>query len=128
MKRPSARPLRLGAGLKSVNLGARVPQLPTAMQAGNRERAVMYQSHRWRRERRAFLAAHPICCTPGCGVHAVVVDHVDGHQHADWRLRFWDRSRWQPLCNRCHAAKSAREKARWMQAGEGIEQRKSLRG
>lgn len=115
--RRSARPLRLGAGLPQARLTAPVMRLPTQMEQGNAERAVLYRSRRWRRERAAFLARNPFC---GCGRRARIVDHRDGHQREDWRARFWDVSTWQPMCDDCHAAKSAHELAAWRAAGEGI--------
>jgi hypothetical protein len=90
------------------------------MEAGNRERAALYRSRRWRKARDAFLACNPVCCTPGCGQCAAIVDHRDGHQRDDWRARFWDQSTWQPMCFACHAAKSARELAAWRDAGESV--------
>jgi hypothetical protein len=116
-KRPVVLAMRLDARLVQANVAAPVLRLPTAMEVGNRERAALYGSRRWRRERARFLAAYPFC---GCGQRAVIADHRDGHQREDWRERFWDMSTWQPLCEACHAAKSARERAAWHEAGEGI--------
>jgi len=111
------RPLSLSARVPRTSLAAPVMRLPTAMEQGNRERALLYRSSRWRRERVLFLATHATC---GCGATAVVVDHRDGHQREDWRERFWDQSTWQPMCSACHAAKSARELDAWRDAGEGV--------
>jgi hypothetical protein len=119
-RRPIAKPMRLGARVPTTNLAAPVLSLPTAMEAGNRERARLYRSRGWRKARDAFLTHNRTCCTPGCGHRSVIVDHRDGHQRDDWRLRFWDQSTWQPMCGTCHAAKSARELAAWRGAGEGI--------
>jgi hypothetical protein len=112
--------MRLGASVHPVSLAAPVPRLLTAMEAGNRERAALYRSRRWRKARYAFLVLNPICCTPGCGQRSVIVDHRAGHQRDDWRARFWDQSTWQPMCFACHAAKSARELAAWRDAGESV--------
>ena len=112
-----------GARGRRVDLGARVVPLPSAMQRGNIERARLYNSARWRRARRAFLAVHPLCteCEKQGRVSAArVVDHRDGHQHADWLARFWDQSRWDALCLSCHAAKSRDELHQWQQAGEAV--------
>ena len=116
---PRARPLSLTARVPAASLAARVLRLPTQMEQGNTERVVLYRSRRWRRERAAFLARNPVCCTPGCGQRSVVVDHRDGHQHEQWRERFWNQSTWQSMCSDCHAAKSARELAAWRAHGEG---------
>jgi len=102
--------------LRQVNLGARVARLPSPMERGNFARSELYASPRWRRERRAFLKAHPVCVTPGCGQRAVVVDH--GHQRHDWLVTFWDHATWQPMCSTCHAVKSRGELTAWRQAGE----------
>jgi 5-methylcytosine-specific restriction enzyme A len=45
-------------------------QRPTAAQRG-------YDAH-WRRTRAAYLANHPRCEQPGCGLPAVDVNHLDG--------------------------------------------------
>ena len=104
-----ARGERTGARVAAVSLAARVARLPTAMQAGNLERAALYRSRRWRHARDAFLRLYPLC---SCGARAVLVDHRDGHQCEDWRARFWSVTTWQPMCGECHAAKSAHE---WME-------------
>lgn len=66
-------------------------------------------THRWARARAGFLARHPLCVACECAgrvTAATVVDHIVPHRgdHA----RFWDRANWQPLCRRCHAAKTRR--------------------
>jgi len=57
----------------------------------------------WRRVRDAVLAASPVCVV--CGAAAVEVDHVvplaEGGDSHPGNL--------QPLCARCHAAKTAAE-------------------
>lgn len=65
---------------------------------------------RWRKLRRTFLAAHPVCkhhleATPSRVVPATVVDHIVPHRGDD-RLRLdWDNL--QALCKRCHDSKTA---------------------
>lgn len=117
------RRLAPGAGRRRVDLAARVPRLPSAMERGNAYRAELYASPRWRRERRAFLQLHPICVNAGkaerCTIRATVPDHRGGHQRPDWLDRFWDQSTWQPMCSTCHAAKSRAELQAWREAGEG---------
>ena len=117
----AAAPLRRldpGTSLRRLDLSVRTVRLPTAMEASNAERARLYQSKRWRRERREFLLLHPVCAMPGCSRAAQVVDHREGHRRADWRERFWDSSTWQPMCDACHGAKSRAELTAWRQAGE----------
>lgn len=62
----------------------------------------MYDSH-WNRERKAFLAEHPLCAMHlalGRTVASAVVDHKIPHR-GDVAL-FWDRDNWQALCKACH--------------------------
>ena len=42
-----------------------------------------------------------------CGAPATQTDHEPAHR-GDYS-RFWDRSMWQPICDRCHKTKTARE-------------------
>jgi 5-methylcytosine-specific restriction protein A len=57
----------------------------------------------FRRGRRAFLSAHPICAI--CQRKAAtVLDHVVPHR-GDSEL-FWDQSNWQALCVTCHNRKT----------------------
>ena len=42
-----------------------------------------------------------------CDGMAQCVDHIAPHQGDD--ALFWDQTNWQPLCNGCHSAKTARE-------------------
>lgn len=65
---------------------------------------------RWRKARKQFLNAYPICkhCEKkGKITPATVVDHVTPHR-GDQRL-FWDESNWQPLCKKCHDRKTRTE-------------------
>jgi len=71
-----------------------------------KQRNSLYQSDRWRRERKAFLSQKPVCVR--CGKPATVVDHAAGHG-GDWAARFWDRTLWQPLCWPCHSRKTVTE-------------------
>jgi len=64
---------------------------------------------RWRRARKRFLAANPLCVAclrEGWVVAAEVVDHIKPHK-GDAAL-FWDESNWQALCKRHHDEKTAR--------------------
>jgi len=72
----------------------------------------LYDSVRWRRERRDYLFDNPLCvlCLEmGREVLAVVVDHKKPHR-GDEDL-FWDHDNWQALCETCHdSAKQRKEK------------------
>lgn len=57
---------------------------------------------RWRKERKAFLNAHPICAH--CGHPAEVVDHITPHRGIYDLM--WDHDNWQPLCKKCHDFKT----------------------
>ena len=69
---------------------------------------------RWRKVRKSYLAAHPLCveCL-GAGRTAASdqVDHIVPVTGPDDPL-FWDKDNWQALCTPCHRAKSARERVR----------------
>lgn len=77
--------------------------------ASTRARRTLYQSTRWRRERREYLASHLWCVH--CGARATIVDHVHGHDRL-WLARFWDRAGWQALCQSCHSRKTMTQDAR----------------
>lgn len=65
---------------------------------------------RWRKARKRFLKAHPLCekCKAhGRFVKAVVVDHIIPHR-GDESL-FWNESNWQVLCKKCHDTKTMTE-------------------
>lgn len=73
------------------------------------KRTNLYNTHRWRKERKSFLEDNPLCVSceaNGVVKAAKVVDHVIRFFiHGD----FWDRSNWQSLCKKCHNIKSAKE-------------------
>ena len=77
----------------------------------------LYDTPRWKRERAAFLASHPLCAycdRVGRTRKARVVDHVRPHRGNE--ALFWDRGNWQPLCKPCHdSVKQSAEKG-----GSGI--------
>lgn len=67
--------------------------------------------HKWRGARIRFLRKHPLCkhCFEKQNklITATVVDHIVPHR-GDMVL-FWDEKNWQPLCETCHNAKTAKE-------------------
>ena len=61
----------------------------------------------WRKARKVFLQAHPLCVEcikEGRYVKATVVDHIIPHR-GDQKI-FWDRSNWQALCKKHHDRKT----------------------
>jgi len=65
---------------------------------------------RWRKARKRFLKANPLCveCLKiNRIVKATVVDHIIPHR-GDKKL-FWDENNWQALCKSCHDKKTMTE-------------------
>ena len=65
---------------------------------------------KWDKASKAFRRENPICAH--CEKRDIVtaaqcVDHIIPHK-GDQTL-FWDKANWQPLCNRCHSAKTVIE-------------------
>lgn len=72
--------------------------------------ARLYDTARWKRERAAFLRAHPLCrmCeAQGRATLATVADHIEPHK-GDREL-FWDQTNWQGLCKVDHDAAKAEQ-------------------
>lgn len=87
---------------------------PAHLPRGTRERrasaARRGYGKAWQRESRRYLTDHPWCAEcrrQGRQTPATEVDHITPHKGD--RALFWDRENWQPLCHRCHSAKTARE-------------------
>ncbi len=82
----------------------------------------IYATARWKRERFAFLAAHPACeecAAVGIARAAEVVDHVQTvRERPD--LAF-DARNWRALCWSCHSRKTAREDSGFARRGVGRE-------
>ena len=69
--------------------------------------------YRWRKERAAYLAVHPLCVAcerQGLTTEASVVDHITPHK-GDEAL-FWNRDNWQAMCKKCHDRKTLGRDAR----------------
>ncbi len=61
----------------------------------------------WRKVRKQFLAANPICCVPGCGARATEADHMQSvRERPDLRLQ-WTNMR--AMCKTHHSRRTARE-------------------
>jgi len=63
-----------------------------------------YNTTKWRKYRRAYLATHPLCVE--CQGIATVVDHITPVRLGG---EFWQPSNHQAMCERCHNSKSGRE-------------------
>ncbi len=99
------------------------PRIPFAN--AQRTGVHLYQTSRWKRERKAFLAEHPHCNARAaaigaylpvgtavpyathCDAPSTVVDHVIPHR-GDEEL-FWRQDNWSALCRPHHQAKTGRE-------------------
>ena len=116
-----ARQMRVGSTSRQIDLGKGSGRpIASQLARASAERRSLYHTQRWLRCRHQFLMDHPLCCEcerEGLVVAASVVDHRLGHQHRNWRERFWDQAGWQSLCLDCHAKKSAAELAEWGRAG-----------
>lgn len=69
-----------------------------------------YNSRTWRKLRRGFLDKNPLCCSceeKGEVTLATVADHIIPINKGGEAL---DEGNLQPMCARCHNAKSARDK------------------
>lgn len=61
----------------------------------------------WKRCRRLFLEAYPLCSTPGCGKGATDVDHrLTIAERPDLRLSW---SNLRPFCHACHSRRTAKD-------------------
>ena len=64
----------------------------------------------WRKARKRYLEANPLCVSclkEGRYVRATDVDHIQPHRGD--AVLFWDESNWQPLCHSCHSQKTRNE-------------------
>lgn len=80
----------------------------------------MYDSVRWRKARRMWLAEHPVCAMcarQGRTTAANTVDHI--RPHDDDYDKFWDMDNWQSLCSTCHnSIKQQQERHGFSQAAD----------
>jgi 5-methylcytosine-specific restriction protein A len=79
---------------------------------GSKDSEPRYHTTNWRAVRQSVLMAEPLCrsCAElGEVVLAQMVDHIEPVRLGG---NFWDTSNLQPLCNSCHAVKSAKERGR----------------
>ena len=72
----------------------------------------LYNSTRWKHERKRFLDAHPLCECEECKANdrttaATMVDHKIPH-NGDIKL-FWNKSNWQAMSLPCHNIKTKKE-------------------
>ena len=97
------------------------PRIPYAN--AKRTGVIYYQTVRWKRESKAFLAEYPFCTAKTykeaallagggrpwtlCGDPATIVDHRIPHR-GNYEA-FWDRGNWSALCAPHHQVKTGRE-------------------
>ena len=67
----------------------------------------MYNTTRWRKLREALLARYPACAVCRIG-SATEIDHIVRHKGN--RELFWSLRNLQPICRRCHIAKTVEER------------------
>lgn len=70
----------------------------------------LYDTQKWRKRRKAFLAEHPLCedCdAAGLTELATTVDHRIPHRGNE--VLFWDETNWGAKCASHHSSKTARE-------------------
>jgi len=73
-----------------------------------RKWAHLYNSTQWRKARKAYLMANPLCLhcyRRNCITTATDLDHITPHKGN--AALFWDANNWQPLCKSCHSTKTA---------------------
>lgn len=77
---------------------------------GRQERTTEYDTTRWRKARKSFLSANPLCvecAKEGKVTAANTVDHI---KRVNDGGSFWNEDNWQGLCYKHHAKKSAQER------------------
>ncbi|OYY35565.1 MAG: endonuclease [Rhodospirillales bacterium 24-66-33] len=95
----------------------RPPGMPTREQAEARRKAEIDKRRpspaergydaAWRRCRKKFIEAHPVCCVPGCGKPTSDVDHIKSvRERPDLRLSW---SNLRPYCHAHHSQRTATE-------------------
>jgi 5-methylcytosine-specific restriction protein A len=95
----------------------RIPSIeavrPTGIDLDSRERAAFYNSARWVKHRKAYLAKHPLCerCRAAGNIKAASVVHhkVD---RLDDPSRAWDWTNFEALCKSCHSTHHNATRAR----------------
>ena len=92
-------------GSKERNYGYKPKEKATPSRGRLR---IYYNSHRWRKERKAFIQSHPLCeeCKRnGKITSGEVVDHIIPHPI----VNFWKQSNWQTLCQSCNLSKGGQD-------------------
>lgn len=82
----------------------------------------LYDSVRWRKARKRFLAEHPLCVMcerSGLDTPATVVDHKKEHK-GDLVL-FWDEDNWQGICPPCHSRIKQIQESRGYSQAAGVD-------
>lgn len=79
-------------------------------QGGDRANRDVYDTQRWRKVRRLFLDANPLCYVCQAQQQIVEATVVDHHVPINDGADPWDESNWRPMCARHHNAKRATER------------------
>lgn len=93
---------------KSVKFPWNKPSTTTGI--ANRPYDPFYHTNQWKVTSRMFIDGNPLCAMcqkQGKLTPAKITDHI---VPKDLCPDPWDRSNWQPLCHKCHAVKSAKDK------------------
>ena len=101
--------------MKSVSVKPRLSVYkPTGRSEAGKLRQQWYKSARWKAIRKEHLKNNPYCedCFRESGglVKSWIVDHIIGHQHANWQEQFWNVNALQTLCERHHNIKTKKER------------------
>ena len=102
-------PTKTGSRVREYGYKSPGPQRNERTQNWRGRLSELYNTARWRRERKAFIQWHPLCveCQRNGKVTAAqVVDHIIPHPVHD----FWDKKNWQPLCKSCNNRKGEQDK------------------
>lgn len=106
------KPAKLQPRIKPAPVREMNTVTPGSWRTSNQSAAERGYDHKWRKARRLFLMANPLCVicqAQGRVTPANTVDHIIPHRGD--KIAFWDESNWQALCAPCHNRKTQEEMA-----------------
>jgi 5-methylcytosine-specific restriction protein A len=112
-RQPGCRLLVKTAGYCDAHRAAAHKAYNALRKAKDLETDRWYHTSRWRKLRAEVLAVEPNCrrcAEEGIIFPALLVDHITPVKQGG---SFWSKGNLQPLCNRCHEAKSHAEGSRF---------------